>query len=140
MQETLRHSSRQSFDLVYDSILDVQKFGALHPNMTEVTIIGETAEYVEYAIKERIKVWGFIPMRPEYTAKVFEIEKGKRIRYTSLVNGKVPLVNEFLFERKDENSPLEITETIQLEGNKMIASTLMGLMKKTHTAIFEKLK
>ncbi|MCW3086463.1 MAG: hypothetical protein JWP12_3829 [Bacteroidetes bacterium] len=55
--------------------LDLVKFGELHPYMTKVKKLDGNA----YSIPEKLFVLGFIPMKPFYTARVFE--QGTEIYY-----------------------------------------------------------
>lgn len=140
MQHTVSYSLSQSFPFVYNTILDLQDFGDFHPYMTETEKLVQTEEYTEYEVWERVFIFGFIPMRPNYKAKVFEIEKGKHIRYTSMVQNFVPLVIDFHFSQENPDGPVEIREEIELKGNKMIAGILMRMMKKTHQVIFTEIE
>ncbi len=124
---------------VYDTFLDLRKFGELHPNIVKVNIIGNPEiNCVEYEIFEEITLLGFIPMKPYYKAKVVEIEKGKHIQYLSQVKGNVFLAINFTFWPNDKG--MHVKEDIEITGNAVVASILMGAIKKAHTQIFESLR
>ena len=91
----LNYTFKGDAQLVYQAVLDMRQFGNYHPYMTEVKALQTTQNFTEYAIKEKVLVFGFIPMRPTYTAKVFEVEKGKHIKYTSPVNKGLDLIVDF---------------------------------------------
>lgn len=124
--------------VVYNTILDFKKFGKLHPYMKAVELIESNAEFSEYEIRESVLVLGFIPMKPHYTAKVYEIQKGEHIRYVSMVQNFIPLRIDF-FLRKSDDGSISLVELIELKGNRLITGILMRMMKKTHAVIFEKL-
>ncbi len=123
---------------VYDTFLDLRKFGELHPNMVAVNVVGHPEiNCVEYEIFEEIKLLGFIPMKPKYKAKVVEVEKGKHIQYLSQVKENVFLAINFTFWPNDNS--WHVIEDIEITGNAIVASILMDAIKKGHTQIFESL-
>lgn len=137
-KQTLEYSFRGKFDIIYRSTVDMRKFGAFHPYMEEVKIVNEAGDYTEYSIKERLMLFGFIPQRPEYNAKVFEIEKNKRIQYISMVKPSLPLTINFTFSTAEGYTKL--TEEIAMGGNRFICSVLFGIMKKAHQVLFERME
>lgn len=134
----LNHTFKKDHQKVYSTVLDLQKFGEYHPYMTDVTVLKQTETYTEYHIKEKVLILGFIPQRPEYDAKVFEVEKNKHIRYTSLVMGKINLTINFYFNDPNEKGELVVRENIHLEGNPFLCGIMLGMMEKAHVALFRK--
>jgi len=135
----LEHKLEGELHRVYPAILDMRLFGEHHPYMKEVSLLQSTNDFCEYRVKEFVWIFGFIPQWPEYTAKVFELEKHTHIQYTSLVKGAVDLKIDFLFADQNPGSTL-ITENIHLSGNKLVCNILLGAMKKAHPALFNNLK
>jgi hypothetical protein len=125
------------FDHVYSNVLDMRKFGEHHPYMTEVKVINQASDHTEFYIKEKVFLLGFIPNSPEYSAKVFEVEKHRHIRYTSLVKGQIDLAIDFKFDRHT-NGEFKMSELIELKGNLIFCKILMGMMKKSHLELFQK--
>ena len=124
---------------VYDTFLQLEKFGELHPNMTRVVELGKPEPHITgYEIFEDVTLFGFIKMKPRYKAKVVEVEKGKHIQYLSHVQDGIFLAINFYFT---ENAGKYIVrEEIEITGNPIIAMVLMGIIKKAHTQIHESLK
>ena len=136
---TLNHTLHKDFDFVYAHLLDFKKFGSIHPYMVEVKELEQTPEFIEYRIKERrVMVLGIIPMWPVYTAKVFEVEKGKHIRYTSPVQKGVDLVIDLTLTHT--NDVTRVNEEIVVTCNAIIAKVFLGIMRKAHLELFEKLE
>jgi len=136
-KHTINYSFKTKIETVYNTVLDFREFGKHHPYITGVEILEQTPAYINYHITEKILLFGFIPQRPEYDAKVFELEKGKHIQYTSLIKGKVGLKIDFTF--KEENGFVYLTEVINLKGNWLICKILLGAMKKAHVILFSKI-
>ncbi len=132
------HQVKGNIEMAFSAVLDMRVWGKHHPYFKEVTIVQSTPEFTEYAVKEFIWLFGFIPQWPKYTAKVFEKEKHKHIQYTSDVKGGVSLVIDFRFANHSGNSTL-VTENIHITGNNFVGRILLGAMKKTHPVIFQKL-
>lgn len=135
---TLNHTLHKDFDFVYTHLLDFKKFGSIHPYMVKVEELEQTPEFIEYRIKERrVMVLGIIPMWPVYTAKVFEVEKGRHIRYTSPVQKGVDLVIDLTLNHT--NGVTHVNEEIVVTCNAIIAKVFLGIMRKAHLELFEKL-
>lgn len=134
----LEYEFRSDFGALYQHVLDLKKFGNIHPYMTEVIILDQAPDYIEYAIKEELYLLGFIKMKPRYNARVFEVEKGKHIRYVSQVDKNVLLEINFTFT--NENNLVNFVETIEVSGNKWIVKFFISLLEKTHRKLFEKLR
>jgi hypothetical protein len=135
----LNHNLKGSIQSVYPSVLDMRLFGKHHPYMTEVKLLQSTNEFSEYDIKEKVLLFGFIPQRPRYTAKVFEIEKGKHIRYTSLIQGKIDLTIDFNFTHDQSTNITSLNESIVASGNVIACKILIGLMGKSHRILFNEM-
>jgi hypothetical protein len=135
---TLTHTLDTDFDTVYQCLLDFKKFGDVHPYMVKVDELERTPEFINYTVKERrVMVLGIIPMWPKYTAKVFEVEQGKHIRYTSPVQRGVNLVIDFTLEK--QNGKTIVTEDVVVTANPIIAKVFLGILKKAHLQVFNNL-
>lgn len=80
---------------------------------------------------------GFIPMWPAYSAKVFEVEKDRHIRYTSPVQRGVHLVVDLTLNHK--GGVTHVDEYIEVTTNPIIAKVFLGILKKAHLEVFERL-
>lgn len=72
-----------------------------------------------------------------YTAKVFEVGKGCRIRYTSSVQHGVDLVIDLTLNHK--GGVTLVNEYIEVTTNPIIAKVFLGILKKAHLEVFNKL-
>lgn len=134
----LTYNLDTDFETVYQCLLDFKKFGAIHPYMVKVDELERCAEFVNYSVKERrVMVLGIIPMWPAYTAKVFEVEKGRHIRYTSPVQRGVDLVIDFTLEKRKGKTI--VNEDIVVTANPIIAKVFLGILKKAHLQVFDNL-
>lgn len=124
------------YSVAYKTLLDFQEFGKVHPVMTSVKIIGEKNGNIEYRVKERTNLFGFIPMRPGYNATVTEVEKGKLIRYDSQVKKNVKLEIVFSFEEHSTT----VKEDITITSNKLVARIFMGILKKMHLQVMQNIR
>lgn len=120
---------------IYDHFLDLKKFGKLHPYMTDIK---ETSPN-KFTIYEKLLLWGFIPMKPVYTAEVSEPEKNKHILYTSHVKKGVDLKIHFRFSENAEKTAVSLTETIEVFANPLVASMFLNLIKKAHKKLVKNL-
>jgi hypothetical protein len=135
----LQHKLSNNLEIVYNSLLDLKKFGGIHPHITDVNIITDNSpHFIEYDIVEDIQLMGFIRNHPRYTAKVFEIEKNRHIRYLSPVKTFIFLQVDFIFSVK--NGLLVVDETFQLTCNKFWALVFTSILKKAHLRFFANLK
>jgi hypothetical protein len=134
----LNHNLNGDFDTVYTSLLDFEKFGQLHPYMKEVKVIKRHSECIEYHITEEIYFFGFIKNHPKYTAKVYELEKGKHLRYTSPVKPFIFLTLDIHLSEK--NGRIDVRENIELECMRFIGLIFLNILKKAHLKFFENLR
>lgn len=126
-------------ELVYDSLVDFRKFGALHPHMQQIDILADhSPEFIEYDIHEELYVFGFIKMKPRYTAKSFGIEKNKHVQYTSQVRKNVFLQIDFTLQ--ENAGVIELQELITLNCNKVIGYIFLGILRRAHHQLFRKLQ
>lgn len=136
---TLTDEFNINVKLLYEQFLDLRKYGKHHPVMTNVKVVLDNSpEFIEYEIDEVVKLFGFIKMYPNYKAKVFEIEKGKHLQYTSQVKSTVFLTIDIYFN--EMNNTTTITENIQVTGNKIVTAIFLGILRKAHLRLFQSLK
>jgi hypothetical protein len=134
---TLDHKLRTRLEDVYPHVLDFRKFGEAHPYMTKVELVKQTREFNEFFVKEKVLLFGFIPQRPSYHAKVFEVEQFRHIRYTSNVMGMLDLSINFTFSALLDQSGTLLTEKISINGNKLFSKILIGIMEESHNRLFK---
>jgi hypothetical protein len=128
-----------ALNLLYEQFLDLRKYGIHHPVMTNVSIVYDnTSEFIEYEIVEEIKLFGLIKLRPNYKAKVFEIEKYKHLQYTSQVKNNIYLKIDLVFS--EFNGIVNFKETIEITGNPIIVSVFMSILKKAHLQLNKNIK
>jgi hypothetical protein len=138
-ERTLNYALKNDFHHVYETVLDLEKFGKFHPYMTKVEMVKHTPDHKEFFIKEKVLIFGFIPQRPSYYAKVYEVEKGKHIRYTSKVMGLIDLSINFIFNEDKEKNEVTVEEKISLKGNRIIRNILLDIMCESHGRLFKTL-
>jgi hypothetical protein len=137
----LNYEFSSPLSVIYENVLDLKKFGAFHPHMTDVKIVSDSnPKEIEYEIFEEIYLFGFIKNHPHYNATVIEVEKGKHIRYVSQVKKSMLLTIDFTFSENKENKPTKLTEKIEVTCNKIIGSLFLPILKKAHILLFEKMK
>jgi hypothetical protein len=127
-QRKFEYEINAPVNFVYGHFNDLRKFGELHPYMTEVTKLDENT----YRIKEKVMLFGFIPMKPVYEAKVFETDPGKNIFYTSDVKKGVGLKINFEFKEDLPKGMTLVIETIEVTAGKITAGMFLDLMQKAH--------
>lgn len=136
----LRHSFQADMRAVYDYLLDLKKFGEMHPFMVKVREISKPAANItDYEVKEEAILLGFIKMKPVYFAKVIELQRFKQIQYFSNVKGGIVLTIDFTFEEDLINGTVNVLETIEVKGNALLISYFLGVVKKAHLQLFENL-
>lgn len=141
MANTLRLTDEFNIDRkwLYEQFLDLRKYGKHHPVMTDVRIVlDKTPEFIEYEIDEELRLFGFIKMNPNYKARVFEIEKGKHLQYTSQVKPTIFLTIDIYFSENSGKTKVE--EQISVTGNKIITSIFLGILRKAHVGLFQNIK
>lgn len=141
MANTLTLTDEFNIDskLLYELFLDLRKYGKYHPVMTDVKIVlDKSPEYIEYEIDEIVKLFGFIKMNPNYKAKVYEIEKGKHLQYTSQVKPTVFLTIDLYFS--ENYGKTKVDEHISVTGNIIITTIFLGILKKAHLGLFQNIK
>jgi hypothetical protein len=137
----LRHSFQADMRSVYDYLLDLKKFGEMHPFMVEVREIAKPDDHItEYEVKEETVLLGFVKMKPMYRAKVAEIEQFKRIQYFANIKGGIVLTIDFEFEEDSINGAVTVLETVKVQGNTLLISYFMKVLKKAHLRLFENLQ
>lgn len=141
MANTLRLTDEFNIDRkwLYEQFLDLRKYGKHHPVMTDVRIVlDKTPEFIEYEIDEEVRLFGFIKMNPNYKARVFEIEKGKHLQYTSQVKPTIFLTIDIYFSESFGKTKVE--EQISVTGNKIITTIFLGILRKAHVGLFQNIK
>lgn len=141
MANTLRLTDEFNIDRkwLYEQFLDLRKYGKHHPVMKDVKIVlDKTPEFIEYEIDEQVRLFGFIKMNPNYKARVFEIEKGKHLQYTSQVKPTIFLTIDIYF--LDKSNKTKVEEQISVTGNKIITTIFLGILRKAHVGLFQNIK
>ncbi|MGZ3861784.1 MAG: hypothetical protein ACXVPN_00130 [Bacteroidia bacterium] len=123
----------------YEAILDMRQFGKYHPYMTTVDVLQTTPDFTEFDIREKVLLLGFIPNKPHYTAKAYEVEKGRHIRYTSNVKSAIDLVIDFYFNYKEESHITFLNENVKIMGSSIPAKILGSIITKSHKILFSEM-
>jgi len=136
----IEHKLYPDFKLVFSTLLDLRKFGLIHPYMKEVVLTEEVSSKVKtYFICEEVYFLGLIKTKPQYHATVFELEAGKHIRYTSHVKKHVFLQVDFYFDQPSSKH-LIVREEIVSKANYLVGKIFLNIIKKAHLHFFENLK
>jgi hypothetical protein len=120
---------------VYAHILDLRKFGDVHPYMVKVNALPGK----EYEIFEEFPIFGPLKMSPTYKATVTEVEQNKRIRYTSSVKKNLSLIIHFDFIMQVDRS-LKLVESIEVTGNGIICRIFLRILRNAHEHTFRRLR
>ena|SRR6218665_1610398 len=136
---SLRHHTSSPFELVYNSLLDFKKFGALHPCMKQVDLTEQQSGSCIYSIKEEVWLFGFVKIKPRYLAQVTELDKNKCLQYTSQVKKDVHLDIRFYFFKKPDGA-LEVTEDIELRCNRLAGLVFLRILERSHREVFRRLE
>ncbi|MCD6017439.1 MAG: hypothetical protein K0S53_560 [Bacteroidetes bacterium] len=140
-KQTLKLEEEFDVDIhvLYDQFCDFQKYGMHHPVMKTVKIVDDKRpEYIEYEIDEEVLLFGLIKIRPNYKAKVIEIEKNKKLRYTSQVKSYVFLIIDFHFTESDGKT--KMIEHIEVTTNRFVAFVFLDILKKAHLKVYQNIK
>lgn len=134
-QLTLKYTINKPLSEVYPHFSDLRKFGKLHPYMINI----EEIKPGKFRIYEKLKLYGFIPMKPVYTSEVSEPEKNKHLLYTAHVKKGVDLKIHLRFMENEKRTAVTLTETIEVYSYGLIASMFLSLIKKAHQKLVENL-
>ncbi len=138
----LDHAIKCTKEQAYSYFIDFEKFGKIHPVIHTVTQI-ETQKgnsKGKYFIKESIVLFGFIKMNPEYTAEVFEIDTGNKIKYISQVKPGVDLEINFEFSDWENGFGTVIKEEVIVTANVIVCNILLKQIKKIHLDLITNLE
>ncbi|MES2568015.1 MAG: hypothetical protein V4565_14165 [Bacteroidota bacterium] len=128
-----------NINVLYDQFCDFIKYGAHHPVMKTVKMVEDKSpDYVEYEVDEEVLLFGLIKIRPNYKAKVIEIEKNKQLRYTSQVKKYVFLIIDFHFT--EANGKTKMVEHIEVTTNLLVAIVFLDILKKAHLTVYKNIK
>ena len=120
---------------------DFHRFGKHHPYMTEVIEKSNTSTSKHrYHVRESLKLWDIIKMKPEYEVEVEIIEPEKKIRYQSEVSKGVFLEIDYTFIEDKNSNTVKVVEAIVLEGYPIINPIFIGLLKKSHTLLIASIR
>jgi len=120
---------------LYENFYDFRKYGQLHPFMTDVKVIEDKSpDYIEYSVCEELRLLGLIKYCPSYNVKVIEKSKYKHIIYTSQVKKGVFLTMNLYFT--EDNGKTKFKEDIEVEGNKIIVSVFLKIVKNAHDKLY----
>ena len=137
---SLFYGLKSTKEKVYPHFLDFQKFGKLHPVIKETKRLTEASgnSMGTFSVKESIFLFGFIPMHPKYDTAVFELEKDKKIKYTSQV--KKNLYLEIILSFEERNDSTFIKEVVSTSGSRLTGSILRSAIKKKHLILVNNLR
>jgi len=134
----IEYNFSKPFTSVYDVILDFKKFGHFHPHMKKIEIVSkDNPSKIEYAVNEELLLYGCIPLKPNYTATVIEIEKNKHIQYTSQVKKNIFLTIDFIFSENKQSGVTIVKEKLRVKSNTFVGTVFIGILKKAHLNCFQ---
>lgn len=140
-KQTLKLEDEFDVDIhiLYEQFCDFKKYGMHHPVMKTVKMVEDKSpEYIEYEIDEEVMLFGLIKIKPNYKAKVIEIEKNKQLRYTSQVKSYVFLIIDLHFT--ELNGKTKMVEHIEVTTNLFVAIVFLDILKKAHLKVYQNIK
>lgn len=138
----LEHSFDGKFDIIYEYISDLRKFGEIHPYMKEVNELPQKQNIsgTLFRIKEEATLFGFLKIKPEYHAEVMSDKSKKLVSYFSVIQERIVLKSNFTFEENLLENKILLVEQIELNGNALLIAYFASILKKTHLQTFENLR
>jgi len=137
----LNHSFDRKFDNIYEHILNLKKFGEIHPFMKEVIELSKIEpNSANYEVKEEALLLGFLKTKPVYEVEVIELEAQKHIRYFSHIKGAILLNIDFIFPENSSNTAFDLIERVEIKGNPLLIAYFASILKKAHLQTFENLR
>jgi hypothetical protein len=122
-------------DWLLTQLVDFSLFGKHHPFITSVELLPAIAADGEgtkrYFVREKIKLFGFIPQRPTYEVLVLTNET--EIIYTARIKNALDLAINWQINTNADKS-ITLQETINLQGNSFLAWFFMRILHKAHLA------
>lgn len=106
--------------------------------MKQVDLVDQKNGSTTYSVKEVVFLFGFLKIKPEYQAKVTELDKGKCLQYTSQVKKYVYLDIRFTFLNQN-NGTLEVVEDIELHCNRLVGLVFFDILERSHREVFRQL-
>lgn len=110
------------------SLLDFTRFGAHHPYMERVTLLGESQGVARYKVEETIKVLGVLPQHPVYEVEVWR--EDALIRWSSTVQHLLRL--EFWWTLPDAGHDAPIIERVVVSGPWPTPAIFLKIMTPAH--------
>lgn len=123
---------------IYNSFHDFREYGKHHPYITEVKIINDSSDQIEFEVWEELKLLGFIRSRPYYRVTVQEMVKGKHLQYRSLIKDQVNLTIDVHFT--NTGSITQVKEIVMIDSSPIIASFFIPILRKAHLEFSVQLK
>jgi hypothetical protein len=120
---------------------DFQLFGKYHPYMIEVIDLENTSASIKkYHVRESLKLWNLVPLRPRYEVDVFIIESEKHIRYKSKVNKGLFLEINYTFIEDMNTKTIKVLEVMLITGNPIINTIFVGILKRSRILMIESIR
>lgn len=132
----LKYQLTGPLETAYAGLSNFENFADFHPYMKKINCSESTAEFKEYWIEEELLLFGFIPNRPSYSARVSEMIPGKHVRYTSQVKKNLHLSIDFVVSGNGSGKVL-VEEQIVLQANRLVAHLFFRILRKAHSKVFQ---
>ncbi len=92
----------------------------------------------KFCVKESLKLWGVMPMKPCYEVDVQIIDPEKHIHYTSEVKKGIFLHIEYTFIQ--ELGSVKIIEKMTIKGYPIINPVFVGILKRSRVLLIESIR
>jgi hypothetical protein len=134
LQHAFQYTSRAE---VLATISDFAAFVRVHPLIYEATLLPSLAARVDvYAVKERVKLFGLLPMHPRY--RVHVARDGDAVLQSARIMGIMDLRIRLTFEKEgDQGLLLEKIEVTQIP---LLTAIFWRLFQQAHTEAFARLR
>ncbi len=121
-------------DWLFMQLADFRLFGKHHPFITSVELLPNPTsppDTKHYFVREKIKLFGFIPQSPSYEVAVQE--SATQILYTARIKNMLDLAITWQIQTNDDSS-YTLLENVTLRGNRLVAWFFMRVLQKAHLA------
>jgi hypothetical protein len=122
---------------VREALIDLHQFASFHSLFKKVTRLATSkGQPAIYAIQERVKVLGFLPLRPWYNIEVtFDDEN---VVYNARIMGLMTLTIFFSFEVEAGNT--QLIERIEITKIPLLTWILWDVFEPAHLTLFAKMR
>lgn len=126
---------------IYATMLDFRRFGAFHPLMKSVKLVGRANnDEATYFVNEELPLGRWIKLKPKYTIYSMEIKSKQTIQLSAKVNGFFKLRVTISFTEPDTASNMELLETVELSQIPILTNFFLRVFREAHTSAFSRFR